>query len=205
MINERVEAKNYINGVGVSKHILYRICYLITKYNKESGMSQLECRNALFDWGAKNNIYIEYDVNSLISFVFNKDNKPLSDTKFVLFSKDDLYEINHRFDNRRVKLAAFALLAYAKRFANTRNEIVLSCAEISNWIGVSESAFRKTILSQLCDFEFVEIVKPVHSMLSKHNKILFNRTRIKMLIPVNNNGEYEVDDNIQENFNKLFR
>lgn len=205
MINEKREVEMYLNGEGVNKNILYRICYLLAKHYKEEGMSRLDTRTALFDWANAHQIYVQYDLNSIINFVYDVDKRTLSDTEYVLFSSEDVAEINKRFDEHNVKLVAFALLAYAKRFANAKNEIVMGYHELANWVGIGESVVRKRIIKQLIDYEMVAIVKADKSLFKKHDKLLSSRTRFKILIPVKDEGETKVGNDIRGGFAKLFR
>ena len=67
MINETLLVKQYLNGENINEGIMYRICYLLSKWYKENGInSKLEIRNNIFNWAKENNVYIKINLNDCI-------------------------------------------------------------------------------------------------------------------------------------------
>lgn len=203
MINEVNEVQRYLNGEDVDKRNLYRICYLILKWYKENGMDMLEARDALFAWANKNKLYIEYNVNSIISYLWKFDTRKLSDVESVFISKADVNEINRRFDRKRSKLLAFALLCYGKVFADKDGEFSLSLRELEVWTGISKSSISSVHMQELIDFKYIEIVN-AKKVYHKHNKTLSFRTRFKLLVPFKDEGDMQATDDITESFTEIF-
>ena len=203
MINEVAEVQAYLRGENIIKHNLYRICYLILKWYKEQGYDKLQAREALFEWGTKNKIYIEYRVNSMISYIWGYDNKPLSAVEYVYVSDWDIKEIDRRFDRKRVKIIAFALLCYGKVHADENGEFSLSLDELAAWTGLSKSSISKSYLPELADFKYISMINP-KGAFHKYGKALSFRTRFKLLVPFENKGRFLADNNIVRGFNELF-
>ena len=62
MINETLLVKQYLNGENINEGIMYRICYLLSKWYKENGInSKLEIRNNIFK--TSNTIKILYHLS----------------------------------------------------------------------------------------------------------------------------------------------
>ena len=60
MINEILEVQEYLDGKNINKKCLYRTCFMLAKWYKQQGLSNVEIREKIFEWGKKYNIYIKY-------------------------------------------------------------------------------------------------------------------------------------------------
>src|SRR5574344_596160 len=65
LINEVLEAKDYIAGKNINKNNLYRTVYLMAKYHIMQGVPIPDIRQKIFDWGRENNVWIKYSVNDI--------------------------------------------------------------------------------------------------------------------------------------------
>ena len=204
MINELAEANAYLNGENINPRNLYRTCYLILKWYRDKGYEESAARDALFAWGKQFNVFIKYDVNYMVQYIWNYDPRPLSARERVRVSEDDVFEIVKRFDRRKVRITAFALLLYAKAFADENGEIAFSYAELSARTGLDASSIRKTYMPELLMFKFCEMARTDNRPFFKHGKTIHPRTKIKLLVPIQQDGEYEFDDDFIPQFDQIF-
>ena len=135
---------------------------------------------------------------------FGIEPRPLSARERVRVSEDDVFEIVKRFDRRKVRITAFALLLYAKAFADENGEITFSYAELSAWTGLDASSIRKTYMPELLMFKFCEMARTDNRPFFKHGKTIHPRTKIKLLVPIQQDGEYEFDDDFIPQFDQIF-
>ena len=66
MINERLEARQFIEGNNLNKRCVYHICYIMAKYYRDDGLSHEAIRERLKEWEGKYGYYFEFDVNKVI-------------------------------------------------------------------------------------------------------------------------------------------
>lgn len=202
LIDEIIELNEYLDGKNIRKNNLYRICYLISKYNHARGMSKLDSRDALFEWGKKFGVYIKYNVNSIINAAF-EDKTNLYSGDVVKVSVADMKEILRRFDNKKNRISALAVLCYAKVRANEYGEFSLSSNAFASWLGVgSTSAFY--YLRDMCEYEYLErIYTPSNNYLWAKNDDM-KSCRYKILVSTDNNGEFTLFQNdIEDLYNTV--
>lgn len=145
MINEKLEVVEYLNGTNIKKQNLYRMCYLIAKYYRDEGVSALDTRQKIFEWANSHGLYIKFNLNDILNIVFLRDTDPLFEGGDIYFSDNDFEQIKLRFDNNKVKLAAMAILSYAKARSSSSGEFQFSGSAMATWIGVSKSSMFKYI------------------------------------------------------------
>ena len=204
MINEVLEAKDYIAGKNLNKYNLYRTVYLMAKYHIMQGVPIPDIRQKIFDWGRENNIWIKYSVND-ITIRAAEDKSPLLCPESVNVSSDDVARIVRLFDTPRVQCCALALLCYAKVYANKNGEFPLSSIPFSNWVGIDRSYFQRKVAKELDMFGYVKVINVPQKKPRWDKGEHLSTNRYKMLVPYDNVGEYKLSGNdIQGLFRELF-
>lgn len=204
MINEILEAKDYIAGKNLNKYNLYRTVYLMAKYHIMQGVPIPDIRQKIFDWGRENNIWIKYSVND-ITIRAAEDKSPLLCPESVNVSSDDVARIVRLFDTPRVQCCALALLCYAKVYANKNGEFPLSSIPFSNWVGIDRSYFQRKVAKELDMFGYVKVINVPQKKPRWDKGEHLSTNRYKMLVPYDNVGEYKLNGNdIQGLFRELF-
>lgn len=205
MINEVLEAKDYIAGKNINKNNLYRTVYLMAKYHIMQGVPIPDVRQKIFDWGRENNVWIKYSVND-ITIRAAEDKSPLLCPESVNVSNDDVARIVKLFDTPRVQCCALALLCYAKVYANKNGEFPLSSIPFSNWVGIDRSYFQRKVVKELDMFGYVKVINVPQKKPRWGEGEHLSTTRYKMLVPYDNVGEHKLDGNdIQLLFRELFQ
>ena len=205
MINEVLEAKDYIAGKNINKNNIYRTIYLMAKYHIMQGVPIPDIRQKIFDWGRENNIWIKYSVND-ITIRAAEDRKKLYSPESVNVSSDDVARIVKLFDTPRVQCCALALLCYAKVYANKNGEFPLSSVPFSNWVGIDRSYFQRKVVKELDMFGYVKVINVPQKKPRWNEGEHLSTTRYKMLVPYDNVGEYKLNGNdIQLLFRELFQ
>jgi hypothetical protein len=204
LINEVLEAKDYIAGKNLNKYNLYRTVYLMAKYHIMQGVPIPDIRQKIFDWGRENNIWIKYSVND-ITIRAAEDKSPLLCPESVNVSSDDVARIVRLFDTPRVQCCALALLCYAKVYANKNGEFPLSSIPFSNWVGIDRSYFQRKVAKELDMFGYVKVINVPQKKPRWDKGEHLSTNRYKMLVPYDNVGEYKLNGNdIQGLFRELF-
>lgn len=204
MINEVLEVQEYIDGKNINKKCLYRICFMLAKWYKQQGLSNVEIRDRIFEWGQKYNIYIKYNVNSIIYQALEDKNRLRGDESVVRINQNDIDEITRRFDSVQCRKVALAILCYAKASADRDNEFNISALALSNWLNTNHSNMCNRAIKELIDFEYISKVNSVKTY-SWDNNVKSNTLAIKILVPIENKGEYTLNkNNIEELYNKIF-
>lgn len=194
MINELLEVQQFLNGENISKDSLQRVCYLLACWYKEQGYDHLQIREAIFAWANKYHYYLDFSVNSVIYRVMDQNVKLRSGTD-VFISKEDVKQIESRFDTRCVRLTALALLCYAKAFADRDGKFNISTAALGNWIGIARTSISSFYLKELIDFGYVEKVERVKKTYTWNKKTVAKSLILRLNIPFVNKGEYKLIDN----------
>ena len=204
MINEVIEAKDYIAGKNINKNNLYRTVYLMAKYHIMQGVPIPDIRQKIFDWGRENNIWIKYNVNE-VTIRAAEDKRQLLCPESVNVSDEDVARIKKLFDTPRVQCCALALLCYAKVNANRSGEFPLSSIPFSNWVGLDRSYFQRKVAKELEMFEYIKVIRTPQKKPKWHEGEHLATTRYKMLVPYENTGEHILNGNdIHGLFRELF-
>ena len=193
MINELVEAQQYLNGEKINKRCMYRICWILTKYFKETGLDQYEIRERLFDWGAEHRVYFDFDINKPIFHAYS-DKKKLRKDISIHISNLDVQEIIRRFDSKNVRMIALGLLCYAKAEADESGEFDISLSSFGNWIGIAGQNISKRYMFELTEMRYVKKEHLV-KVNSWDKSVATKSTHMKMLVPCKNIGDYILQDN----------
>ena len=197
MVNEKYEVQQYLNGENISKENLYRSCYLIAKWFNEQGLTRLEIRNKLFQWGKENNIYIKYNINNdIIDKLFNYNSHKLKSVE-VKINKQDVENINKRFDHGKTKLVALAMLCYAKAHASQTGEFIVSSVNMGCWLNINRKSLRQKHIKELIDYEYlIEVSRPANKDFKTWTKAYEEQSiKYKLNVPIDNYGEYELERN----------
>jgi hypothetical protein len=204
MIDERNEALGYLDGMGLNADNLYRMCWLLICLYKEQGLTPCAIRDKLFEWGKKHRVWIKYDVNSIITRVFDAQNNMLR-SPIVKVSKQDVERIKKSYFNKKVRLVALAMLLYAKAYANKKKEFYISSVGLGAWLGISRKTLRGKYIKELVDFEYlVEVeARAVGNEWNKEDGAQSIKYRLN--VPLYEDGEYEMEGNdIYKLYNEAF-
>jgi hypothetical protein len=155
LLNEKNEIQALLNGERINKKYTYRSCYLLAKHFKFLGYDTITTRGEIFAWAKKYQIYISDDLNSIIQRAYN-DKHEIADNIEIRISKEDIEEINKRFDKYNTKLTAFAMLCFAKKYADKNGIFYMSRIGLSNWLGIDQCNLTNRHLKELIDFGYLE-------------------------------------------------
>ena len=191
MINEILEAKDYLDGKNISLPIMYRMCYLMAKYLLLEDNDFVETRKRIFDWGKQNNIFIGYSLNDIIKKA-KDDGVSLRGNNPIWISNDDVAEIASRFDNKTVRYVAISMLCLSKAHGG---EFVISLKELSAWVGVSRNWLKDRILPELKDFGYLGVVEPDGGVRGWTKREKIYGTKFKVLVPIHNGEDFLLDGN----------
>ncbi|WP_343209443.1 hypothetical protein [Anaerolentibacter hominis] len=193
MINEVLEVKDYLEGNNISEKCMYRICYLIAKWFHSQGLSPLENREAIFDWGKQNHVYIKYNVNALI-YQAMEDKTPLRDHIKIYISERDINEILRRFDSKNCRLLSLAFLTYAKAIGAGKDSFPVLMTSMANWLHLDNGNISRLYLPELIDFGY--LTKTEAQKTFTWNKQVKSRAlTVRMNVDTKNEGEYLLKDN----------
>lgn len=204
MINETLLVKQYLNGENINEGIMYRICYLLSKWYKENGVnSKLEIRNNIFNWAKENNVYIKINLNDCIDRA-TKNKRRLTGDNPIRVSNKDVEEITRRFDNKNVRLIALGVLCYAKQFADQNNEFELPVTAFGDWVGISYTHIASRYMQELIDYDFIE--KKTFSPSMWRGSVKSKSPIVKIKVPIINDGEYQIVNNdIRKLYHNIFK
>lgn len=200
LINEILEVQEYLDGKNINKKCLYRTCFMLAKWYKQQGLSNVEIREKIFEWGKKYNIYIKYNVNSIIYQALEDKHRLRGDEAIVRINQADIDEITRRFDSVPCRKTALGILCYAKVTADRDNEFNISALALSNWLNLNSGHMSGRYLKELLDFEYIEKVNNL-STFSWDKNVKSTSLRLKLLVPIENKGEYILEEN---NVDKLY-
>jgi hypothetical protein len=178
---------------------------MLAKWYKQQGMSHMDIRQSIFNWGKKYNIFITCNVNSIIYQALD-DKTRLRDDIEIHISENDIKEITERFDSKNCRLMALAILCYAKCTANRDNEFNLSLLALSNWIGIDYNNLLKRHLPELVDFNYISRVDNNNKTYSWNKEVKNKSTALKIQVSVKNEGIYKLkDNNIRQLYLDIFQ
>ena len=207
MVNEVYEVKQYLNGENISKKNLFRICYMLAKWYHEQGLTQLEIRDKIFLWGKENNIYIKYNVNNDIISKIYRYNPPKLKSVEVKINAQDIENINRRFDNRKTKMVALAILCYAKVHSDKYNHFNISSMHLSFWLNMNRRGLRQRYIRELIDYEFITEFSYNKPKCFKTWDVAFEEqsTRYQLIVPSENTGEFILQgNNVKKLYTEIF-
>lgn len=205
MINETLLVQQYINGENINNDILYRIYYLMAKYYKENGISNLsEIRQKLYEWKNKYNVKNSTYINNAIINALS-DKRRLTTDNQIKVSVQDVEFIKSKFDTRNTRLAALALLCFAKQFADTNCEFDISISALGDWIHINKSNLSGRYLKELVDFEYITYEKQKTNHKAWMADVKSKVKKFKIMASIKNQGEYILRDNdILELYSRIF-
>ena len=204
MIDQVLEAKEYLAGNGLFPDNMYRICFLMAKYLLSQGLSHKEVRDRIFTWGKSNSIYIKQNINDIIVKA-QDDKSPLKSGVEVWISSQDVSEIVSRFDKKYVRCTALAMLCYSKVYANKNGEFAMPERALTAWLGqVTRSVYQRAI-RELVLFEYLEVVDRSGHTYRWNKKKMPDGTIYKLSVPVNSGRDYKLDgNNIWKLYSEIF-
>lgn len=200
MINEILEVQEYLSGQNINNKCLYRTCFMLAKWYKQQGLSNVEIREKIFEWGKKYSVYIEYNVNSIIYQALEDKHRLRGDEATVHISQKDIEEITKRFDSMVCRKTSLGILCYAKVTADSDNVFDVSVLALSNWLKLPRTALGSRYIKELIDFEYIKKIR-TNKTYSWDKNVKSNSLRLQILVPIENKGEYILKDN---NIDKLY-
>lgn len=199
-----IETQHYLNGENIVKSDLYRICYLLAKWYKEQGLSQLEIRESIFKWANNLNLYLKFNLNDMIHKALSDDSR-LKDNVVIRINESDIYEISRRFDNPKTKFVALAVLCYAKSYANRDKCFFISSVSLGAWLTIHGSNLKRKYIKELIDFEYLSIVDTPKNTYKWNSDEQSKNTKYKILVPIHNSGIFILEDNdIEKLYHSIF-
>lgn len=203
LINETLLVQDYLEGKGINKSIIYRICFLLTKWYKEHGCSsKLEIRSKIFEWANFYGVFIPINLNDCISKALENPRRLTSDNP-IRVNDEDVLEITKRFDRQNVRLVALALLCYAKQFANQDNEFKLPITAFGDWIGIAYNNVAARYMPEIIDFGFVS--KGESQTRSWRGSAKSESPTFRMCFPIENSGRHILQGNdVRKLYQEIF-
>lgn len=203
MINETLIVKQYLDGKNINKRIIYRICFLLSKWYKENGVeNKADIRKLILQWAKQNSIHIEININDCIDRAVENKRRLTTDNE-IRISTSDVEEIKSRFDNKNVRLIALGILCYAKQFADINNEFDLHVYAFSDWLGIDPSNLINRYINEIVDYGY--ITKTASSTSSWRGVAKSKSPKYKINVPVSNVGEAIIQKNdIRKLYQELF-
>ena len=195
MIDEIFEVKQYLQGKNISKENIYRICYQMTRYYMEQGNNQEQIRSILQEWAKTNSISLKLDINDVISRAFYKEKDTILVSHVVKINKQDVACINQRFDKKRTKLTALAMLCFAKIHADENGIFRLPTVSLSAWTGLNRKSLTNKYIRELVDFGYMEIFNPHENIVDDQRFIMRPATWYKALYSLHNSGNWILKQN----------
>jgi len=205
MVNERYEAQQYLEGKKITNDNAFRAYYLMTCLLRESGLSKDEIRAKVKEWEEVHSIKKKYDVNKIVRNVFDYEDEVYLCDPIVKINKRDVEIINSRFDNKKTKLIALAMLCYAKAYANKENEFHISTVALSAWSGLHRKTIASRYIKELIDFGYLETVKKFCANREWSGSYRLQSTKYRIKLNLHNSGDNILEGNdIRLLFSRLF-
>lgn len=199
LIDEKIDALNYLSGKYIYPRNLYRIYYILAKWFNSQGLSKIEIRDSIFEWAGKYGITVKHCLNDIIDSVIDSG-IPLKQDVVVRINQSDIHEINRHFDKKNTKLVALAILCYAKIYADKNKEFNLSSVPFGCWIGISDSQIRARYFKELIDYSYMEKVSTPKNNYKWKNRDDDKTCKYKLLVDIDNSGDIVLEGN---HINKL--
>lgn len=199
LIDEKIDALNYLNGKYIYPRNLYRIYYVLAKWFYSQGMIKIEIRDSIFEWANEHGITVKHCLNDIIDYVIDSG-IPLKQDIVVRINESDIYEINRHFDKKNTKLVALAILCYAKIYADKNKEFSLSSVPFGCWVGISDSQIRARYFKELIDYSYMEKIYTPKNNYKWGNREDEKTSKYKLLVGIDNSGDIILDGN---HINKL--
>lgn len=204
MVNEIYEAQEYVKGNNIDLKNLYRIYVMMVRWHKSQGLDKIEIRNVIAKWKKKHGIDIRSNTNEIIARVFDRETNPELSTPVVKINKQDVANINRRFDSKKTKLVALAMLCYAKAYANEDGEFNISLTSLSAWTGVNRHMLGRKYIKELVDYEYLTVVSKYESKNYWEFQYREQSTKYRLNFKLVNTGDFELENNdLQELYAKL--
>lgn len=204
MINQVIEARDYLGGKNISIQNVYRMCYLIAKLLLDEGCEPFDVRQKIFDWANKHHIHIDYSVNSIIEKAKN-DKTPLRAETNVWVGEFDAHEIVSRFDRRLVRCDALAMLCYSKAYSNKRGDFSLPYRSLAAWVGNGSLTSHWKVLRELVTFGYLDLSDSSGSVHRWSKKELSDGSVYRIKAPVSTAMDYALEGNdIWKLYNTIF-
>ena len=203
MIHETWEVQGYLKGEHIHKKCIYRICLLLARWYKEQGMNHMQIRAAIFDWAGQFHVHIDHQVNNIIYQAF-REQRPLNGDVAVYVSEADIAAIESRFDAKNSRLAALAILLYAKVYADERQEFVLPGTALSQWTGIAASTLSERVLPELIDFGYISKIQAEQQFVW-NSRVKSKSSKYRIHVPLKNEGDYLlVHNDLQTLYSQVF-
>ena len=194
LIDQVLEAKEYLAGKNISTQNVYRMCYLIAKLLLGDGLDPLEVRSRIFDWANDHGIFIEHSVNRIIDKAGN-DKVLLRGSAPMWIGKSDVEEITKRFDAKLVRCDALAMLCYSKAYANKHGEFTIPYRSLHAWVGGGSLTSHKNAVRELIMFEYLESLSQQDNVRRWNKKQVADGVVYRLVVPISNQKDHLLNGN----------
>ena len=186
MIDERLVVLDLLDGVGINKNCIYGHCYLLAKYYLQvEGLNELDTRKKIFGWATKTKLYLntdEINVNQII-YKAQQDKTPLREKPILGISDVELRQIIIRFNKKKTRRIALAILCYAKAAGDKDGNFNISISGLANWLHCSRSSLYEHI-NILKEYRFIEKQAKEGQRKSWNKKTKSQQGAYRILIPL---------------------
>lgn len=205
MVDRLYEAQEYVKGNNIDFKNLYRICFMMACWHKQQGLDRIEIHNILDEWKKIHGIYMRCETNEIIDRVFDREKSTTLESHIVKINKNDIENINRRFDSKKTKLVALAMLCYAKAHANKNGEFNISMTSLSSWTGVNRQMLGRKYIKELVDYEYLTVVTKATSKSNWEGQYHEQATKYKLNAVLHNSGDEKLERNdLRILFSRLF-
>lgn len=191
MIDEMAEVRAYLAGKKPTARTEYRCIYLLARYYVYCcGMDEPTATNKILDWG-RHEVGYEFSirVSRVVYYAIHKP-RPLRENVTVHINDNDIAEIKARFAKKKIRTFALGMLAYAKCAADEDGVFDVSIVGMADWLGLTLSSVRRW-LPILEENGFIQKI----TQRKRKKKFRTPISKFKMLIPLVNEGAYEIREN----------
>ena len=195
MVNEVYEVQQYLAGNDIVISNLYRTFTLLIKWFKEQGFDSDGIRNEIQAWAKSNGIFINYDLNNMIMKLFEKNAKANLESPIIKINENDMDVINKKFDNKKTKLTALAMLCYAKAYANKKGEFSISTVGLSAWTGLNRKVLSSRYIKELIEFKYLSLIEKPNNNRSWEKNTASQSTKYRINHKLHNSGNMMLKEN----------
>lgn len=195
MIDEVAEVKQYIDGHNLDNpdnH--YRAVYMMAKFYRDMGFDRKTTFRKISEWVREYELTPPFSIMSAVVAGYNNENKLRCGTT-VCISSEDILLISLHALNRTDKMVALALLCCAKAFADSKGVFVASVSALSSWTGLDRSNMLNRQIKRLEKAGYLKRFLSQSSMRGWKENYLRNKSRFKILVDYDMDGEYKLVDN----------
>ena len=206
MVDEMYEVQQYLKGESIVFNNLYRTCWLMARWHKQQGLCRMDIRNAIKEWGENNGIELKFDINGIVDKIFDKEGNIALKSPVIKINKQDIANIDKRFDNKKTKFVALAMMCYAKGHARKDGVFFVPAVSLSVWVGINRKSLTNKYINELINYELLKMVSAAPDF-SQYKNLPYSEqgTGYKFNVRLHNSGEYVLEGNdMQKLFSEIY-